>query len=241
MRVRVPPRVPGDCNVSTFQRFNVSTFHRYGGRLLSRSDRSRRRWWPEQWALEEGGVAMSVEAGRPAATVTAGRACCGSDELVGLTDLAPEVGWVEWHIPDRFVDRSQICDREFRRQEGRGQCRVLELGPGAIEAVVQDLVVVEGQGRAAQSGLLEELTFGGVANRLAVEHEATGQRPTITERSQRTLHQQDVQLVLADGEDDEIDGNCDIGGEYRLRPWRHAPGPEISQPLAMSWLIAFSP
>ena len=47
--------------------------------------------------------------------------------------------------PHRLVDQSQLVDRERRRAEGRGERRVLELGPGPLDAVGEDPTVVEGE------------------------------------------------------------------------------------------------
>jgi hypothetical protein len=67
---------------------------------------------------------------------------------MGVGDLPVEVAGIQRYAPDHFVDAPQLADGERVRAEHRCQRGVFELGAGAFEAVVQDLVVVEGQRRA---------------------------------------------------------------------------------------------
>ena len=57
-----------------------------------------------------------------------------------------EVARVELDAPHHFVDLAELGDGERRLTEGGGQVRVLELGPGPLDAVGEDGFVVKGQG-----------------------------------------------------------------------------------------------
>jgi hypothetical protein len=56
-----------------------------------------------------------------------------------------EVAGVERDVPDGLVDGAKLGDRELRPAERRPERRVLELRAGALDAVRQDLRVVERQ------------------------------------------------------------------------------------------------
>src|SRR2546425_597366 len=78
-------------------------------------------------------------------TRAAARGGCvgGHDEVRRGKHLAGEVARVELLAPDRLVDPAQLGDRELPWAESPSERRVLELGPGPLDAVAQDLAVIE--------------------------------------------------------------------------------------------------
>ena len=135
--------------------------------------------------MEQRCGAAAVELGRAAAV--ADRGLAGRlDEVLGAGDLAVEVARVEFGAPDRLVDRAQLGDREVRRAERGRQRGVLQLGPGPLEAVGQDLGVVEGQAvagrdRAPRGAAPRRCRPPGPAGRAA----APGRRPSPPGRAGR--------------------------------------------------------
>lgn len=196
-------------------------------------------------------------------------AACGLDESLAVGDLPAEVPRVEGHVPDDLVHVTQVADGELALAEAGGQRRVLQLGPGALDRVAQDLVVVEresgphlldrgpagatgirargrdGQVRGdrkvghadhpapriavrgsvgsqllqvqvravqGQAGLFGELAFGRVGQILAVQHEPAGQGGLAAIRLDAALDDEDLELVLADGQYCQVNGQGE-GGE----------------------------
>lgn len=56
-----------------------------------------------------------------------------------------EVSRVKLGVPDRLVNPPELPDREHRRAERSSQRRVLQFGPGPLQAVGKDHVVIERQ------------------------------------------------------------------------------------------------
>ena len=59
--------------------------------------------------------------------------------------VAVEVAGIEPLAPDHFVDSAKLADRERRWAELRRESRVLELGAGALNRILDDPFVVESQ------------------------------------------------------------------------------------------------
>src|SRR5690348_1091854 len=89
-------------------------------------------------AEELGGASTAGGAGR----VTTG----GGDPAFVGDDAAPEVGGVELHTPDGFVDCAQLGEGEGGADEGGGDAGALELDADALDGVGDDLAMVEGEG-----------------------------------------------------------------------------------------------
>ena len=101
----------------------------------------------QQRRAEGTGRAAPVEGGGTAGVGYA-LGARGLDEPLGVDDLAVEVAGIERGVPDDFVDRAQVADGEGGTAEGGGQGGVLQPGAGALDGVVEDIGVVEGQGGA---------------------------------------------------------------------------------------------
>src|SRR5262249_47960179 len=66
----------------------------------------------------------------------------GNHEALDAGDLAMEVTRIQRNAPDGFVHCSELTDGELRPAERGRQGRVLQLGPGPLDGVAQDDVVV---------------------------------------------------------------------------------------------------
>lgn len=99
--------------------------------------------------MQHGGVAPPVQPRRPPAAPPLG-ASGVDDESEGAGQLAVEVRRLQRPAPHDLVHPAQLCDRELLGAELRRQRRVLELGAGAFDGVVEDLAVVERESLALQ-------------------------------------------------------------------------------------------
>lgn len=82
----------------------------------------------------------------------------GSDhEAGGRRHLPVDVAAFDFGVPHRPVDLAELPDRGLVSAEGGGERRVLRFGPGLLDAVGQDPMMIEGQLFA----MVEQVVDGG--------------------------------------------------------------------------------
>src|SRR5207248_2442306 len=105
---------------------------------------SARRAVAQQWRVEGLRLAAPVQRSRTAG-LRYPPGVGGLDEPFGVRDLPAEVPRVKRHSPDDLIDVAQIADGEHRAAERGSERGELQMGPGTLDGVVQNLGVVEGE------------------------------------------------------------------------------------------------